>query len=175
MTQITRTALAGGIALVVLIVAIVGVSGVVRLGASPTPSCDLDTLLQGCGMHPPTFAGADCPSVGTEIGAQLNARLIEILDGPATAFGVDRSALATSAQVYVADRANFYLREHQLVKACSADALLAAAVPEFSARVQSGAAILLADPSASFEDWTVSFRRELQVVDDDEDVPYGSG
>ena len=105
---------------------------------------------------------------------QLDARLIEILDGPQRASGMDRSVLATSAQVYFADRVNYYLRQHQLIKACSADDLLSAAVPTLSARVRSSAGVLLAEPSASFETWTAFLRKELQVVDEDEDLPYAS-
>lgn len=157
---------------------VAAVAGLVLVGAVLRPfgssgsPCDFAALATGCGTQPAKFEGADCAAVGAELGRQLDTRLRDVLSGPQTVDGNDRSVRAVMAGVYFADQANKYLRQAGLVNACTADELLRQAEALSSDAVRAGAPRLLARDGATFQDWLASLRRDLQVVDDNEDEPY---
>jgi hypothetical protein len=172
-TQVSRRQLAAGVlGISLLVAAAIGVFALTRPFAAPAAPCDVDSLLSGCGTRPAQFAGTDCATVGSELGAQLNTRLMEVVSGPQVVNGVDRSVLAASAQVYYADQVNKYLRDKHMVKTCSADELVDRIEPQISGAVRAAAPDLLATAGATYPDWVTALRRDLRVVDDDEDAPY---
>jgi hypothetical protein len=135
-------------------------------------SCAESELIRGCGTPVPTFVGQSCAEVGQEFGSQFNARLVTIIHGPQVVDGADRSAHATYSQMYLSDRANKYLRDNGMVKACDADEFVRAAEPMFSAEVRANAPILLFDPQATYADWIAGVRKEIGIIDLEEDSPY---
>ncbi len=108
-----------------------------------------------------------------QFGEQLDRRLVAVIDGPAIVDGRARSSQALAFTILVTQRANEYLRGAGMVQACDADEFMLAAEEAFTDQLIDHAGSLVSEIEPhDYEDWLADLREVVQVIDQDEGLPY---
>jgi hypothetical protein len=152
----------------VLCLLVMTAGGCIAAPGDPDRVCDgVPSELGGCDPDQPGFAGTDCEAVGREFGAELDRRVLAIIDGPALVNGESQAVRVTSALGLVSARANQHLRRNGLVDDCGVDEFLNAAETAFSNRLRADVGSYLYDDQVkhTYEEWLEAVRRFVVVID----------
>lgn len=135
---------------------------------SPEPSGCNGVSADICGLAQPSLAGTDCASVGSEWAQAVDVGIRAVLDGPANVDGKQRSARIGDVMVLAFVNATGHLEALGALRACSAEAFLKAAEPEFSdeLRTRVGAALYDGEPSVGYDEFLAEVRNVVGVLDE---------
>lgn len=156
----------------VLCLLVMTAAGCITAPGDPNHVCDgIPRDLGGCEADQPRFTGTDCGAVGREFGAELDRRVLAIIDGPALVNGESQAVRVTSAIGLVSARANQHLRRNGLVDDCGVDEFLDAAETAFSDRLRADVGSYLYDDQTehTYEEWLETVRRFVVVIDQREE------
>ena len=119
----------------------VGACGlVVQSPVATAAVCDgVDSGLGGCDPDQPEFTGTTCESVAHEFGAQLDDRIVPILDGDDVVDGEHKSVRMGHAIALMVTRVDQYLGLPAVALDCQAAQFLDVAEQEFSAELADNA------------------------------------
>jgi hypothetical protein len=127
----------------------------------------------GCDPDQPRFSSPTCAGVGEEAGAELDRRGRAIIDGPTSVGGESRAVRLAEMVILVTGRANQYLRDNGMIKACGVDEFMAAAEMRFSEPLKARVGdYLFDDTSRPYSEWLADVRRMARVIDMGEDEPF---
>jgi hypothetical protein len=145
-----------------------------RLRPDPDEVCGgVTRKAGGCEAEQPSFAGTTCAAVGREFGAQVDARGLAIIGGPASQHGESRAVRMGEMLLLVTTRANQHLRDTGQVASCRVDEFVAAAETAFSDPFRAQVGDYLYDgASRPYAEWLDELRRVIVVIDMEEDVPF---
>lgn len=144
------------------------------LAPDPNKVCSgVPREMGGCDLGQPTFSGGTCSEVGRQFGGEIDTRGLAIIDGPGSLGGQSRASRMLTTTLLVIARANQYLREHGLVAECGVEEFLSAAESQFSDAFKSRVGDYLYDgTSSSYSEWLGELRRNVRVIDMEEDEPF---
>jgi hypothetical protein len=118
-----------------------GACGLLVQSPVATPAvCDgVDSGLGGCDPDQPQFTGTSCESVAREFGAQLDDRLVPILEGEDVVDGEHKSVRMAHAVALMVTRVDQYLTSPATALDCRASSFLDVAEEEFSPELEDNA------------------------------------
>ena len=149
-------------------------TGCMTFGQPAPTTCDgISSELGGCDADRPAFSGETCEEIGREFGTQLDAKSLEIYNGPEDP-EESKSVRAWHVTVTAISLANKRLRDLDIVGECDAGDFMAAAEPAFSEELVDKAGTYLFDNEPhTYAEWRAEVMKYLQVIDQVEDLPYG--
>ncbi|HSK22694.1 MAG TPA: hypothetical protein VK906_05945 [Egicoccus sp.] len=140
-------------------------------------------LLAGCGGEPvPTLesaqadplTGTTCEQLAAEVGSQLDAKMLEVMDGPSDTNGESRAARSWAWRVVIFQNLNAHLRELGIRDDCEAERMFDLMEGEFSPEfVERVGDYLWDQPDGtdevtttwSYDEWRESALQDLRIID----------
>jgi hypothetical protein len=137
--------------------------------------CDgISAELGGCAPDKASFTATDCDGIAREFGAQLEARILAIAEGPESS-EESKATRVGNVVVVTSQLANLHVRRSGLIKECTASAFVDAADSAFTPEFRNVVGRYLHDgPAVDYATWRASLSQELSILDRDEDVPVSS-
>ena len=164
----------------ILLAVTVLLSTLVAVGCGLTPSagpavCDgISAELGGCDPDRATFVATDCANIADEFGRQLEAKVLQVVDGVESA-DESKAVRVGTITVVTTSLANRHIRRQGLIRECDAETFVKDAERGFSDRFRSTIGGYLHDgPVVDYQTWRSTLVIKLGILDVEEDAPVPS-
>ena len=142
--------------------------------AGPAVCDGISSELGGCDPDRATFVATECATIADEFGRQLEAKVLQIVDGPESA-EESKAVRVGAVTVVTASLANRHIRRQGLIRECDAETFVADAETAFSERFRSTIGGYLHDgPVVDYQTWRSTLVTKLGILDVEEDAPVPS-
>ena len=134
--------------------------------ASPAVCDGVDSGLGGCDPDQPEFTGTTCESVAREFGAQLDDRIVPILEGNDVVNGEHKSVRMGHAVALMVTRVDQYLGLPAVALNCHAAQFLDDAEQQFSAELADNAGkYLFGSGPRPYSVWRADVLKALDAIE----------
>jgi hypothetical protein len=137
-------------------------------GATTPLACDgVSAEVGGCSSERPSFEGTTCAEVAQEWGQTVDTRVKEVIAGPETVDGKQRSSRILDVLVLAYVGATKHLEQSGQLGRCHAADFLAGAAPSFSEELKAGigGALYDGDPVTTYGQFIAEVQNVIKTLD----------